>query len=130
MRTEEDYEDGIDEESSPEYNFLVMWCNEGLECVVELDMAKLSDGAEMLAVLEDSENKYSKEINRLLFMLTLRAQANGQRNYEIYKLTTTGINKAQIERMFETNPQGIVDLIREKGVNIYGSKGHKTQIII
>ena len=119
-----------DEESSPEYTFIIMWCSEGIECCIPLDMTKLGDGANMLAQLEDRENDYQREMSRLLFMLTLRARANTQRHYEIYKLITAGITQEQIESMFESNPQGIVDLIREKGVVLYSDRTKEKPKII
>jgi hypothetical protein len=135
MRIESDLEDDyeyLDEESIPDSNYIVMFCCEGLECVIPLDMSKLNDGAEMLAILEDRENQYSKEMNRLLFMLTMRARANSQRNYEIFKLTCSGgITKENLESMFEQNPQSAADLVRAKGVRLYGEKlSKRTQVII
>jgi hypothetical protein len=131
MITEDDFS-GECEEKLPDTTLIVMWCCEGLECVIPIDITKLNDGAEMLAVLEDRENEYGKEISRLVFMLKMRAQANSQRSYEIYKLTTSGgITKEQVEHMFEVDPQSAADLIRHKGVRLYGEGvGKRTQVII
>jgi len=130
-------EDGIeqeytDEESMPEQTFIVMFCMEGLECIIPIDITKLNDGAEMLAILEDRENDYSKEVAQLLHMLKIRAQANAQRNYEIFKLTCAGgIGKIELESMFQSNPQSAADLVRAKGVRLYGQPlSKRTQVII
>ena len=77
----------------------------------------------MLAKLEGGENTNGKEMSRTLFMLKLRAGANTQRHYEIYSLKTSGsITKEELEKMFEDEPQSIVNLIREKGVQIYSNR--------
>jgi hypothetical protein len=129
MRIEDNFED---ENPIPDGTFIVMWCCEGLECIIPIDISKLNDGAEMLAILEDRENQYGKEIAQLLHMLKVRAQFNGQRNYEIYSLTCSGgITKETLEEMFEQNPQTAADLVRSKGRCFYGSRmGKKTQVII
>ena len=130
---DEEFEDSyFDEEELPDNHFLVMWCSEGLECIVPIDVTKLSEGADMLAMLEDRENDYGKEMGRLLWMLKIRAQTNSQRNYEIYKLVCSGeITQENLESMFEQNPQNAADLLRSKGVKLYGERlGKKKQVII
>ena len=65
------------------HNFLVMWCNEGLECVVDLT--------------EDEKNRTwsvltgKPPVSRLpsLHHLILRAKFNMQRHYEIYTVEAT-----------------------------------------
>jgi hypothetical protein len=119
------------EDESVSNDFIVMWCNSGLECIVPLEINKLDDGANFLAKLEDRENEYLKEINRMIWMMELRARANPDRHYEVYKLTTSdGITKEQLEEMFEDSPQMIVDLIREKGVKIYSYRATEKPKII
>jgi hypothetical protein len=112
-----------DEKPLPDNNFIIMWCNSGLECVIPVDMDHMSEGADFLAALGGVENTYAKEINKTVFMLKLRAQANTQRHYEIYSLKTSdGITKETLEEIFESTPQMIVDIIREKGVKIYSNR--------
>lgn len=118
------------EETNESFHCIVMWCSEGLECIIPIDMDKLSDGGDMLAKLEGVKNEYPRKINQTLSMLSLRARMNSQRNYEIYKLETDGITKETLEQCFEDNPQGIVNLIREKGVKIFGEKLKTKPVII
>ena len=115
-----------DEEVVADNHFLIMWDELGLDGLVPVDYCKLGDGGDMLAKLEGVQNTYAQEIGRTLFMFKLRAQANSQRHYEIYSLTTTGdITEQFIKDMFESNPQNIVDLIREKGVQVYSNRVSK-----
>ena len=119
------------EDESISNDFIVMWSREGLECIVPLEINKLNDSADFLAKLEDKENTYKKEISKMIWMMKLRAQANSDRHYEIYKLTTSdGITKEQLEEMFEDSPQMIVNLIREKGVKIYSGRATEKPKII
>jgi hypothetical protein len=114
-------------------NFIVMWCMEGLESIVpyEKDLEKQvmyerlkSDDPE--ACVKSQPYKKMIELSQTLEMMQLRAQMNNQRNYEIYALETgDGIDEDTLTRLFDTNPQMIVDLIREKGNRIYGNRKEK-----
>jgi len=127
MTIDNDFED---EEILPDNMYLVMWDNTGLECIIEIDMFKIGDGGDMLAILEDTENTYAKKLSGMLKMMKLRAQFNTQRHYEIYGLRTSGsITKEQLEFMFENNPQSTVDLIREKGIKIRSDRASERQVI-
>lgn len=109
-------------------NFLVMWCMEGLECIIPFDK-DLEKEIMYEQLKAEDPNAYRKSkpykqmvgLSQRLEMMTLRAQMNSQRNYEIYLLETgEGIEEDTLTRLFETNPQMIVDLIRAKGNRIYG----------
>ena len=120
-----------DEEIGPDTHYLVMWDNTGLECVIPVDMSAVNGGRAMLDVLENKPNDYVNKMNRTLFMLKMRAQANGQRHYEIYFLRATGgITQNNIEDMFISNPQGAADLVREKGTSLYSNRAKKGPAII
>lgn len=111
--------------------FIIMWDELGLECIIPVDMVKLGDGGDMLAKLEDGENKYAKQINRTIWMLKMRARFNSQRHYEIYCLITNpDITEKMLREQFEYNPQGMVDLIREKGVKIHSDRANEAPRII
>ena len=124
---EEEIDDEFeDDDEEPDNHFLVMWCSEGLECVIPID-----NGQAMMDKLLDNDRNYEKELGKQLFMMKMRANANMQRHYEIYKLDThCGIDKEMIEQMFEDSPQFIVDLIREKGVKLYSNRATGKPAII
>lgn len=103
--------------------FIVMWDCNGLESIVPIDMDKLGKSGDFLAKLEGGKNAYVGEISRMLWAMKLRANANTQRHYEIYSLRTSpNITQQELEKLFEDNPQSIVDLIRQKGVEIYSNR--------
>lgn len=101
--------------------FIVMWCTEGLECVI--DVSTLEHDA-LIAKL--SGQNYSVPFN--IATLILRARANSQRHYEIYSIETDpAISKEALENSFESNPQHIVDLIRSNGHKIYSDRINSTR---
>ena len=58
-----------------------------------------------------------------LDVLILRARSNPQRNYEIYTVTVEpDVSLKDIEQMFKTTPQAIVDLVRARGHRLYSDR--------
>lgn len=97
-------------------DFVVMWCNQGLEYVGDI-----------------TSDKYNALITRLkgeefmprhnLFHMRLRAQYNPQRHYEIYLVGVDDeITTQDITEMFEVNPQIAADTIRERGECFYSDR--------
>lgn len=107
-------------------SFLVMWCNEGLECVIPYTNPAHD---ELIAVLSNKPMK--NDIERTLFAMKMRARYNTQRHYEIYTVDATdGITKEDIEQMFENAPQIAADTIRKLGQVIYSDRAEPTKIKI
>jgi hypothetical protein len=83
------------------------------------------------ATLQDQ--KAPKRIGSIVNYLMLRARANSQRHYEIYTVTAVdGITDEDIRTMFEQDPQGSADLIRDRGNKIYSDRyneGNKIKIV-
>lgn len=107
------------------HRFLVMWCNEGLECVVDLT--------------EDEKNrtwsvlKGKPPVSQLpsIHHLILRARYNQQRHYEIYTVEATeGITADDIRDMFEGSPQTAADTIRERGRCLHSDRATDDRILI
>lgn len=102
--------------------FIVMYCNEGLECVI--DVTNLEHD-QLVANLAGREFKMPFNIATMI----LRARANSQRHYEIYAIETDdSISKEDIEELFTDSPQTIVDLIRSNGNKIFSDRLQKTVI--
>ena len=107
------------------HKFLVMWCNEGLECVIDLT--------------EDEKNRTwsvltgKPPVSRLpsLHHLILRAKFNMQRAYEIYTVEATeGITADDIRDMFENSPQTAADTIRERGNCLHSDRVTDDRVLI
>jgi hypothetical protein len=98
--------------------FILSWDCNGLEAVVNItDIEKQHVWATLKN--ENPPAKLSSVVNYLM----LRARANGQRHYEIYTMTAqAGITDDDIREMFDRDPQGSADLIRDRGNKIYSER--------
>lgn len=105
--------------------FIISWDMTGLECVIDADELQ---GENVLRALKGER---SDALRNTLQMLMLRARYNTQRHYEIYSINTAWeISKEDLEQMFENDPQGSADLIRERGKKLYSDRINKpTQVI-
>ena len=107
------------------HQFVVMWCNEGLEYVGDVT-ADLGNKA--WAKLKGDE--YLGGMPNLMH-LRLRAQYNPQRHYEIYFVDAVdGITEDDIRDMFMASPQTAADTIREKGVVFHSDRADVNQTVI
>lgn len=98
--------------------FVVMWDCEGLECVLP---ATNPDHEEIMAILKGIEP--DRTIARTVGMMMMRARFNPQRFYEIYGISAVaGIEKKDIEEMFENSPQLAAETMRRIGNKIYSNR--------
>jgi hypothetical protein len=98
--------------------FLVSWDCNGLEtCINVSDQEK----KEIWNTL--SNNNESTGFFQTVNAVLLRARYNPQRHYEVYTVKVDeSINEEDMWRMFSDNPQGMADLIRERGNKIYSDR--------
>jgi len=98
--------------------FLVSWDCTGLEAVINVtDYEKEATWATLKN--EDPPVRLGSMVNHLM----LRARANSQRHYEIYTMNVAeGISDEDIRGMFDADPQGSADLIRDRGNKIYSDR--------
>jgi hypothetical protein len=61
--------------------------------------------------------------------MILRARANNQRHYEIYGFTSHE-SEEWVRDIFESEPQTIVNWIRDNGVKIYSDKVNTRDVVI
>lgn len=103
--------------------FAVMWDCNGLEAVVPVP-----DAAEhTFAALAGRKPPQMPP----LMHWRLRAQANSQRNYEIYIVTAdAGITADDIRSMFDANPQMAADTIRSIGQQFYSDRLTRRPVIV
>ena len=118
--------------------FILSWDCYGLEaCVDVTDKVQRGNDFErekIFDLLKDPDkephNAAVKEINQIFFAMTMRARYNPQRNYEIYSIhTNADITKEDLAGMFENDPQGTADLIRERGTKLYSDRSTKERVI-
>lgn len=107
---------------SSEHKFLVMWCIEGLECLIDITQHEQEN---VIAALHDQRLPHTNPIQAMI----LRARYNTQRHYEIYYFVSA-IRYQELKDMFETNPQVIVEAIRSVGSCLYSDRQNtKKQVI-
>lgn len=103
--------------------FAIMWDCHGLETVQPIpDPAMQSWRA-----LQNLPLQLGPNLNHWM----LRARFNPQRFYEIYIISAVpGIEKEDIEEMFEADPQTAADTIRRIGQRVYGERMQEDRIVI
>ena len=109
-----------------EHQFIVMWCNEGLEYVADITADEQRVIVEALKGNESPRHAYANP-----FHLKLRAQFNTQRHYEIYYIgVAEGVTEQDIKDMFRRDPQGSADLIRRRGECFYSNRAQANRTVI
>lgn len=100
------------------HEFVVMWCNEGLEYVGDITADNQRVVWEKLQGRDSPRHALANP-----FHMRLRAQLNLDRHYEIYFFNAAdGITEHDIRDMFRRDPQGSADLIRAKGECFYSNR--------
>lgn len=98
--------------------FLLSWDCQGLESVINVTQHE-KDLVWAELANKKPESRLSTVVNHLLW----RARANSQRHYEIYTVTVDpGVTADDLRHMFDTDPQGSADLIRDRGNKIYSDR--------
>ena len=107
--------------------YLVMWCNEGLEGLVNITDLESND---LLTMIKTGQPVTSK-VSHYVTMMSMRARANAQRHYEIYGLTVAeGITEQDIRDMFDNDPQTAADTIRRIGASVYSDRATRNKTVI
>ena len=108
------------------HQFLIMWCNEGLECCIDVTADQQRRMWQKLKGEQMSESAIPN-YNHLL----LRARYNSQRHYEIYSVEATdGITAEDIREMFEASPQSAADTIRRLGHCLHSDRAERQRVVI
>ena len=108
------------------HQFLIMWCNEGLECCIDVTEDQQRRMWQQLKG-EPVSGSAIPNYNHLL----LRARYNSQRHYEIYSVAATdGITAEDIQDMFEASPQSAADTIRRLGHCMHSDRDTKDRVLI
>jgi hypothetical protein len=108
------------------HQFLIMWCNEGLECCIDVTEDQQRRMWQKLKGEQVSESTIPNYQH-----LLLRARYNSQRHYEIYSVEATdGITAEDIREMFEADPQGAADTIRRRGHCLHSDRAERQRVVI
>ena len=107
--------------------FLLSWDMHGLETAINVtDIEKQASWATL-------KNEKVPSLGSVVNAVLIRARANAQRHYEVYTVTMeSNITEQDVYKMFDENPQGMADLIRERGHKIYSDRyndGNSAKIV-
>lgn len=109
-----------------ENRFAIMWDSNGLEAVASL---REFSRRKMWAMLEGRAPSDVQPPNVMLWRL--RAQANPQRNYEIYIMDAEeGVTVEDIQEAFRTSPQIMADTVRRLGHEFYSDRLTQERTIV
>ena len=108
------------------HTFIIMWDSNGLEYIADITADEQRVMWEKLQGRDAPRHAIANP-----FHLRLRAQANPQRNYEIYFMGADEDTTAEdIREAFEANPQNMVDVIRERGECFYSGRNTEKRVIV
>jgi hypothetical protein len=112
------------------HTYLLSWDCNGIEAVVNIsDLEK----EKMWSTLKNvnGEKGRGASVTEIVNMLMLRARFNTQRHYEIYCIDTEDdITADDLKRNFEDDPQGMADLVRARGRQLYSDRVKENEIKI
>lgn len=121
--------------------YILSWDCNGLESVVPVsEIEKECAEAEkqlMWRILSNPDPEYTvagggpgAKLHEIVNRLLLRARFNPQRNYEIYMVTCdASITADTLTNQFKKNPQGMADLIRDRGTKLYSDRNTTKRVI-
>ena len=114
------------------HTYVLSWDMHGLESCVNISDI---DKENMWAALKETDNSLpngrSNTVSSIVNMLVLRARFNSQRHYEIYAIDTDAeITAKDLMDQFESDPQGMADLIRSRGRQLYSDRYPENKIKI
>ena len=100
--------------------FIFSWDMYGIESIIPITEF------EKKAVIETLSGKKAsslKELNHIVFSLTMRARFNGHRHYEIYSIDCSPeLDEEFWKKQWEDFPQDTANLIRERGIKIHSDR--------
>lgn len=109
--------------------FIFAWDMYGIESIVPITQYESIDKENLLRVLKEQE-KIRNPLNGIVRSLVLRANVNSHRNYEIYAVDCAPEMDLKFWQLhWAENPQGMADILRERGHKIYSTKETRQPVI-
>lgn len=107
------------------HQWVVLFDTLGVDTLVPWDDLKQDD---MLDALSGRRPK--NHLNQRVSMMILRAQANMQRWPEVWAYDTTeDYEETFMRQMWQDSPQGMANVVREKGTNLFRHSRPKEVIV-
>lgn len=114
------------------HTYILSWDCLGLEACINIsDIDKENMWESLKNVGDDAHQGRPQSISSIVHMLQMRARYNSQRFYEIYTIDTEdGVSEEDLRALFENDPQGSAELIRERGRKLYSDRQNEHTIKI
>lgn len=110
--------------------YLFMWDQLGIESIVPISEYEQVEVDNTMRLLKD-ERPVRNPLWSVIQTMVLRAKFNQQRHYEIYTIDcAVGISKEDWKNIWENDPQGTADLIRERGQKLYSDREQPSKRVI
>jgi len=106
------------------HTYLLSWDCLGLEACINISDIDKEIMWDALKDTGDNSNQgRPQSVGSIVNMLQLRARYNNQRFYEIYVVDTDDtVTADDLKSMFDDDPQGSADLIRQRGRVLYSDR--------
>jgi hypothetical protein len=106
------------------HTYLLSWDCLGLEACINIsDIDKEIMWDSLNDTGDNSHQGRPQSVGSIVNMLQLRARYNNQRFYEIYVVDTDDtVTADDLKSMFDDDPQGSADLIRQRGRVLYSDR--------
>jgi hypothetical protein len=109
--------------------FIFAWDQFGIESIVPISQYEHWDKHQLMEMLRDKPRQRNP-LDLIVRNLVLRAQVNAQRHYEIYAIDCEkDMDEKFWRKIWAEDPQGVAELIRERGHKLFSARRTK-QIII
>ena len=114
------------------HTYILSWDCHGLEACINISDIDKENMWESLKNTGDNSNQgRPQSVGSIVHMLQMRARYNSQRFYEIYTIDTEdGVSAEDLRALFENDPQGSAELIRERGRKLYSDRQNDSAIKI
>jgi len=110
--------------------FLMSWDCTGVEAIIPITQYEDWETTCAFEVLQGKSTK-PNPLNSTLNAILMRARFNAQRFYEVYAVDCDpGITEQDWRDMWEASPQMCADMIRKRGVKLFGEGMGKQKTVI
>ena len=109
--------------------FIFAWDEFGIESIVPITEYEHWDKQQLMEMLKDKPRRRNP-LDLIVRNLILRAQVNAQRHYEIYAIDCEKeMDEKFWRRSWAEDPQGMADIIRERGHKLFSARRTQQPVI-
>jgi len=109
--------------------YIFAWDEFGIESIVPITEYEHWDKQQLMEMLRDKPRRRNP-LDLIVRNLILRAQVNAQRHYEIYAIDCEKeMDEKFWRRSWAEDPQGMADIIRERGHKLFSARRTQQPLI-